>query len=202
MPVNVLSVAEARRHAIGSALLRIVARDGIDGVSLRTVAAEAGTSLGMVQRQFASKDELMLSALRQTGEATAERIRRVAFRAPILGTLRRVADELLPLDEQRTIEARVYFAFTAKAATRPDFAKIVVEQDQHFQAILTSTFQAAGQSGEIPPGHDHAALARMFSSVLDGVSLALLARPPGSPSAGIVAGLDAALALIGAKPVQ
>ncbi|MCK2240285.1 MULTISPECIES: TetR/AcrR family transcriptional regulator [unclassified Crossiella] len=187
---------DARRHAIGAALLRIVARDGLDGVSLRAVATEAETSLGMVQRQFADKDELLLSALRQTGAATAERIRRIPKRAPVLDTLRRIADELLPLDEQRIIEARVYYAFTAKAMTRTDFALLVQAQDAEFQAILTASFRAAEESGEIPPGQDHAALARLFSSALDGVSLALLTRAPDSPAAGIVAGLDAVLALI------
>ncbi|MCO1576811.1 TetR family transcriptional regulator C-terminal domain-containing protein [Crossiella sp. SN42] len=193
-----LTVPDARRHAIGNALLRIVARDGLDGVSLRAVATEAGTSLGMVQRQFAGKDELMLFALKQTGAATAERIRRIPFRAPVLGTLRRIADELLPLDEQRVIEARVYFAFAAKAMTNPGFAELVAAQDQEFQATLLASFQAAEEAGEIPPGRDHAALARMFSSVLDGVSLALLARPAGTPPDAVVAGLDTALALISA----
>ncbi|MGO1054412.1 TetR/AcrR family transcriptional regulator [Crossiella sp. CA198] len=191
-----LTVPEARRHAIGAALLRIVARDGLDGVSLRAVATEAETSLGMVQRQFADKDELLRSALRQTGAATAERIRRIPKRAPVLDTLRRIADELLPLDEQRIIEARVYYAFTAKAMTRNDFAGLVQAQDAEFQAILAASFRAAEESGEIPPGQDHAALARLFSSALDGVSLALLTRAPDSPAADIVAGLDAALALI------
>jgi hypothetical protein len=41
--VTVLSVAETRRHAIGSALLRIVARDGIDGVSLALLARPPGS---------------------------------------------------------------------------------------------------------------------------------------------------------------
>ncbi|GAA2799101.1 TetR/AcrR family transcriptional regulator [Crossiella cryophila] len=191
-----LTVPDARRHAIGAALLRLVARDGLDGISLRAVAAEAGTSLGMVQRQFADKDELLSSALRQTGAATAERIRRIPKRAPVLDTLRRIADELLPLDEQRIIEARVYYAFTAKAMTRADLAVLVQARDAEFQAILTASLLAAEQSGEIPPGQDHAALARLFSSALDGVSLALLTRAPDSPTADIVAGLDAVLALI------
>ncbi|MBE1470461.1 putative membrane protein [Kibdelosporangium phytohabitans] len=135
----------------------------------------------------------MVFAFRQLGESTGERIRRVPFRAPVLGTLRRVADELLPLDEQRAVEVRVYYAFAAKAATTPGFAEILIEQDRGFQEILRSVFQAAEEAGEMPPGRDHAALARMLSSVIDGVSLALLAQPRNTD---IVAGLDAALALI------
>lgn len=192
----ITTVPDARRHAIGTALLRIVARDGLDAVSLRAVAAEAETSLGMVQRQFPTKDEMLLFALRLSGEMTGERIRRVPFRSPVLSTLRRIVDELLPLDEQRVTEARVYHAFTAKAATRADFAAIVEEQDRAFQEVLTSVFATAESEGEIAPGHDHAALARMFSSVLDGTSLALLARPAGAPTADIAAGLDEVLTLL------
>lgn len=192
----ITTVPDARRHAIGAALLRIVARDGLDAVSLRTVAAEAETSLGMVQRQFPTKDEMLLFALRLSGEMTGERIRRIPFRGPVLSTLRRIVDELLPLDEQRITEARVYHAFVAKAATRADFASIVEQQDREFQELLTSIFATAEQEREIAPGHDHAALARMFSSTLDGTSLALLARPAGSSTADITTGLDEVLALL------
>ncbi|WP_232662209.1 TetR/AcrR family transcriptional regulator [Pseudonocardia sp. TRM90224] len=192
----ITTVPDARRHAIGSALLRVVARDGLDGVSLRAVAAEAATSLGMVQRQFATKDEMLLFALRLSGEMTGERIRRVPFRGPVLSTLRRIVDELLPLDEQRITEARVYHAFVAKAATRADFADVVEKQDRGFQEILVSVFATAETEGEIAPGHDHAALARLFSSVLDGTSAAMLARPPGAPTADITAGLDELLRIL------
>src|SRR5690606_7507379 len=41
-----------RRTAVGHALMRIVARDGMEAVSVRSVAAEAGMSVGAVQRYF------------------------------------------------------------------------------------------------------------------------------------------------------
>lgn len=188
---------EARRRAIAEALLRIVSRSGLDEVSLRAVAAEARTSLGMVQRQFRDKDELLLFALRLSGEATAERIARIPLRSPVLGTLRRVVDELLPLDERRVTEARVYHAFAAKAATRPDFATVLAEHDANFQWILASAFATAEAEGEIPPGRDHRALARMFIAVVDGTSLALLARP--SAAAELTTGVDTTVDLIAGR---
>ncbi len=198
--VPITSVPDARRRAIGEALLRVVARDGIDALSLRAVATEADTSLGMVQRQFASKDELLLFAAQLVADAMADRLRRVPYRAPVLGTLRRIVDELLPLDAERVLEARVHYAFVAKAATRPDVAAIVQAQDRELQQTLVSVFAVAEQEGELPLGHDHAALARMLASILDGTSLALLSRPEAAPVDEYVVGVDLALALIQRPP--
>lgn len=190
------SVPEARRLVIGEALLRLVAREGLEAVSLRAVAAEADTSLGMVQRQFATKDDLLLFAAKLVGDAMAERVRRVPYRAPVLQTLRRIVDELLPRDAERMVEARVYHAFTARAATRPDFAAIVAKQDAELQETLARVFAIAEQEGELPAGQDHAALARLLSSVLDGASLALVTRPAEADPAPYVAGVDLVLDLI------
>ena len=64
---------EARRRHIAAALQRIAAKEGLEGVSIRTVAAEAGLSVGAVQRDFATKDELLHFALRKTVDAVTER---------------------------------------------------------------------------------------------------------------------------------
>src|SRR5262245_19327635 len=48
---------EARRQGYVQALWRIAERDGADRATMRAIAAEAGTSLGMLQYHFSDKDE-------------------------------------------------------------------------------------------------------------------------------------------------
>jgi AcrR family transcriptional regulator len=48
---------QERRTLIADALMRVAADQGLAAVSLRTVAAEAGVSAGMVQPYFRTKDE-------------------------------------------------------------------------------------------------------------------------------------------------
>ncbi|MGW1277391.1 TetR/AcrR family transcriptional regulator [Streptomyces tsukubensis] len=57
-----------RRRRIIDAAIRVVGRDGIAGLSHRTVAAEADVPLGSTTYHFSSLDELLVAALRQSNE--------------------------------------------------------------------------------------------------------------------------------------
>lgn len=56
--------SEQRRRGILVAVLRIVAAGGVDAVTHRRVAAEAGVPLGSTTYYFRSRDELLLEAFR------------------------------------------------------------------------------------------------------------------------------------------
>ncbi len=56
--------AEGRRRVILDAALRVVAAGGIDAVTHRRVAAEAGVALGSTTYYFGSRDEILLEAFR------------------------------------------------------------------------------------------------------------------------------------------
>ncbi|MFD8504852.1 TetR/AcrR family transcriptional regulator [Streptomyces sp. NPDC059687] len=61
-----------RRQRIIDAAIRVVAEKGIAGLSHRSVAAEADVPLGSTTYHFATLDELMVAALRQTNEGFAK----------------------------------------------------------------------------------------------------------------------------------
>lgn len=56
---------DVRRAVLAGAVLRLVARNGLEAVSLRAVAAEAGASMGQLQYYFAAKHDLLLYGLEQ-----------------------------------------------------------------------------------------------------------------------------------------
>ncbi|KOV69775.1 TetR/AcrR family transcriptional regulator [Streptomyces sp. MMG1121] len=60
-----------RRRRIIDAAIRVVGRDGIAGLSHRSVAAEADVPLGSTTYHFATLEELMVAALRQANEGFA-----------------------------------------------------------------------------------------------------------------------------------
>lgn len=51
------------REALLDALVRVAARDGLDAVTHRSVAAEAGVTHGLATYHFASRDEMVREAL-------------------------------------------------------------------------------------------------------------------------------------------
>ena len=69
---------EAIRAAIIEATIRLIGRDGVDGVTHRAVAREAGVSLSSTTYHFASRDEIVSEALRRVADLEIERIARDA----------------------------------------------------------------------------------------------------------------------------
>ncbi|MYV45768.1 TetR family transcriptional regulator [Streptomyces sp. SID2888] len=57
-----------RRQRIIDAAIRVVRREGIAGLSHRSVAAEADVPLGSTTYHFTTLDELLVAALRQSNE--------------------------------------------------------------------------------------------------------------------------------------
>src|SRR5919202_2738279 len=94
---------DERRRELTAALLRIASTRGLQAVSMREVAAEAGVSLRVVQYYFADKRALMASGLT---ELAGRLDRRVRERAAAIGSglpprtvLEVVLGAILPKDD-------------------------------------------------------------------------------------------------------
>ncbi len=174
---------ETRRGQVAEAIHRIAAREGLEGVSVRLVAAEAGLSAGAVQREFASKEELLRFALEVTVDEVLSRFGR--FRIGPGGLtftegLRQVLLDLLPTDERRRAQARIWAAFYARAAVDPGFAAVLAELDTRTRGHLRAAFEYASEQGELAPGRDPAALAELLIVFVDGLWLTCARLPEGA----------------------
>ncbi|MEV4178964.1 TetR/AcrR family transcriptional regulator [Nonomuraea sp. NPDC049709] len=199
---------QARRCHIAAALLRVTEREGMEAVSVRTVAAEAGCSVGAVQRYFRSKDEMLHFALRSVVESARRRMDGIRLGGPdgmtFAGALRAAILQSLPLDTTRLGEARVWAAFYAKAAVQPDFAEVIAELHREALGNLGRALRYARSTGELGPGQDPQALARLILVIIDGLMWAILMDPGLDVAAAAsdadavpqLAALDAALGLI------
>jgi AcrR family transcriptional regulator len=118
---------EERRRSIADALMRVASSRGLEAVSLRHVAEEAGATAGLVQHYFRTKDEMMLFALEVVSERAEARIEAAVAAlgpGPTPRTLvRAMLLEILPLDDARRADGRVALAFMAYAAVRPSVAE-------------------------------------------------------------------------------
>ncbi|TNM68924.1 TetR family transcriptional regulator [Streptomyces sp. NP160] len=109
--------AQARRSAIVEALWRVAVRDGLEAVSARSVAAEAGSSLGAVTRVFTTQDELHAAALRRAVVVVRQRVADVpATGDPRSDALAQLA-QVVPLEDAGRPEAAVCYAYLARSAT-------------------------------------------------------------------------------------
>ena len=114
---------EERRRLIADALMRVAAEQGLESVSLRHVAAQAGVSAGMVQHYFRTREEMMSFALSVVRERTQERVTGalagLGADPPPRLLLRTMIAALLPLDDESRDNGRVALAFLAYTAVRP-----------------------------------------------------------------------------------
>lgn len=123
----------------------IIATEGLEAATVREVAATAGVSIGAVQHHFRTKDEMLAAAFRHVVDSTEQRIARVELGTDIRKNLSAILRELLPLDELRLREAKVYVAFAARATTSPDLAAIQQGTLEAVSAQLAEAFMAAAK---------------------------------------------------------
>lgn len=115
---------EERRRELAGAAWRVILRDGVEGVSIRSVAAEAGWSAGALRHYFATKEELLAAAARLVKERVVGRLEGGVVRgAPPREAVRAVLCEVLPLDEERREEGKVWLTFAAHSLVDPRVAE-------------------------------------------------------------------------------
>ena len=141
---------EQRRQQIAGALLEVTASHGLEGVSLRQVAAQAGVTSGMVQHYFASKDTMIGFAMR-TARTRYEARMTAALeglgvdaepRAVVTGLLA----TMLPVDDQQRQDARTALAFQSYAATRPAVAEGLLTGEAQLRSFLASLLPPPGEA--------------------------------------------------------
>ena len=148
---------EARKTAIARALWRVAEARGLDKVSLREVATEAGISLGQLQHYFANRDEMMVFAMEFMGRKNVER---VAARMLELGDpsprarLRAIAHEMLPLDDRAKAGSLMQLSFQLEAARSESLRAFAERQSAALRSVLEGTIALAIRSGDVPPDRD------------------------------------------------
>ena len=189
---------QQRREQIAAALMRVVANDGLEAVSLRHVAAEAGVTAGMVQHYFPSKEAMMDFAMQSASaryEAqVTEAIAMLGEDPPVRKLIRTLLVTMLPLDESGRANGRVALAFHAHAATRREAAEHLGEDTAGLRDFIAGLLRSAQDAGRVGSAIDPAHAAAVLVAVTDGLALHLLSHDLRSVTA--TAALDAQLDLI------
>jgi TetR/AcrR family transcriptional regulator, regulator of biofilm formation and stress response len=168
--------AEAVRNAIVEATIRLVGRDGVDGVTHRAVAREAGVSLSSTTYHFASRDEIVSEALRRVADLEIERIARDAEalaegHADVTSIARALTAWLAEqVQGPDLLRVRAGYHLQLEAARRPELRAIHVAWGQAVQGLAERVLRAAGS----PRPHTDASI---LSAAIDGLRLDEVTAP-------------------------
>ncbi|THA27014.1 TetR family transcriptional regulator [Streptomyces sp. RKND-216] len=119
-----------RRTRMVDAAIRVVDAHGIAGLSHRRVAAEADVPLGSTTYHFASREDLLIAALRRVGDRWLADVdaweRALPADAPLGGELARLVQESLTGGRARArLEYELYLAALRHDAVQPVAAECV-----------------------------------------------------------------------------
>lgn len=161
---------DERRRRIAEAVITIAAEQGVEAISLRTVAREAQTSTGQIQYQFGTVDELTLFAMEQVVAA----LDAVVGEEPELSgqeRLRSVAQRLLAPDPDTTRCLRAYAQLRTLVTREARFRDVLDRFDRRHRAEVAAVLEHAKRNRILHAMVDPQREADVFWSLL--VSIAI-----------------------------
>lgn len=163
---------DARRDEVAAVAAGLLASAGIEGSTIRDVAAAGGWSTTMVTHYFATKDELLLHTLASSVHRFADAL--AAAQAAGTDPLRAIIEQALPLDDARTDRWRLWLAFWGRAMGSETLAAIQRDrQDELVRAISAALRGRPGLDDRAARSHE----ARRLTALVDGVSVQAVFAP-------------------------
>ena len=169
---------EERRAELCAAVWRLASREGLEAVTVRGVAEEAGWSTGAVVHYFADKEDLLLSAFQTVADRVSRRLAKLEARTTEpLELARAWLVEGLPLDGDRRAEVRVWFALLGLALTRPALARAQRLTYRAWRGRVAELLHEAQDARAVRADVDCAAAATALVALVDGLAIQATFEP-------------------------
>lgn len=194
---------EGRRAEYLDALWRVVARDGAQAVTVRSVAAEAGLSKSNLGYYFASQDGLIAAAVRQMVDSVAAELDALSEAPCTPQTATASALLVVPMSDERRRQAQVWIMLAAGHATDAAFAGILSDLNTVVRLGVQIIVDQLAAAGYVAADRDLQFEAASLHALIDGLSLQTVTDPQLMPAAlveRIVAAHIAGLAQPAAAP--
>jgi AcrR family transcriptional regulator len=168
-----------RRSQIAAAVARIAVTEGLQGVSFRQVAAEAGMSVSLIQHYFGTKERLLVEALdiqsAALGSQIGRRLEALGEGAPPAQRLGVVTDAFLPADDERRGSMLLYLGF-AGAALTDDSLKTAdaFREGDKLRGALALELERARFDEQLAVGVDPDTEAQSILALILGLALSVL----------------------------
>ena len=173
---------ELQRVKFAEAAMSLIARHGLEGVTMRAVAAEAGLSYGSLFHYFDSKDDLLKHAIRHSTSLQTKRVNEYSSRFSGLKALEHLLCDDAIVNESSRDSWMVWMTFQYKVALQSSFAELHSELVEGWLTRITSLLEDARQSGEIAATIDVALEAMAVWAYSAGVGQLGLLHPESLPA--------------------
>lgn len=168
-----------RKGQIAEAVLSIATESGLHAATVRAVSDRCGLSIGAIQHYFPSQAQLQCFSMELLAAKVAQRMAGAAAepKDDPLETAAALLEQLLPLDDERMLEARVWAMFTTASLTNEDLAPCERQMDESMRAFCLGCVEYLGEKLPVPREADALRAAASLQALLDGLTLRLITDP-------------------------
>ncbi|MCI1662322.1 MAG: TetR/AcrR family transcriptional regulator [Actinomyces sp.] len=189
--------ATQRRARLARAVWSVMSERGLSAVSMRSVAAAAGVSVGSLQHTFPTREDLLVYSADLMVQRVQTRIADESVDGEPVEVALRLLAHLLPLTPDSRVEMDVNVALVAESRALPRLAVIRDEAHRSIaQGCRRIVALLAPELGEEEAGRRAARL----HALVDGIALHLLHAPPESDHAWALEMLGQELAALASSP--
>ncbi|WP_269998582.1 TetR/AcrR family transcriptional regulator [Arthrobacter sp. B2a2-09] len=189
---------QERRARVAEVVWRMVGEQGLDAVTMLSVARGSGLSAGTIQHYFANKSELVRLAMSQTFDRTDTRLEGIANTSPAIDAVREMAYAILPMDDERRNDVSAWLGFVGRLGADPALLEMYQAYYARARERWCAVLREGVTDGSIRPDIDIAAEADVLVGLTDG--LAMQAVMEGLPVERVEQAFEAYLSTLREKP--
>ncbi len=168
---------DERREELIEAVWRVIARDGMERTTIRTIAAETGWSTGVLAHYFTDKDDILGSALLLMYDRIAARWDDKLEGLSGLAALRELVLDNLPLDDERELETKFLMNYWSREIRVGVDVPHPTRRGPLLIDLLTELAAKGQDAGEIRSDEAPEDMAERLLGLIDGFSLHALLDP-------------------------
>jgi len=129
--------------------MSLIARHGLEGVTMRAVSKEAGLSYGSLFHYFDSKDDLLKHAIRHTTSLQTNRLNEYSSKFSGLKALEHLLCDDAIINESSKDAWIVWLTFQYKVALQASFAELHTELIDGWLNRIRQLLKEAQKAGEV-----------------------------------------------------
>lgn len=167
---------DQKRQFLAEVVWKIINEEGVEKASIRRIASEAGMSPGALRHYFSTQDEILLFVIDYYVEHGRLRSQDQRWPSDPLQAVRDILFELIPTDDEKQIEAMVWWTFAFRSLNRPSLKRKKEELTDGMYELSKAMIELLIASGLVPDTIDVELEMMRLSALLDGLSSNSLLR--------------------------
>lgn len=176
---------EARKKIVAQAVWKLLNERGVNAITVRNVAAEAGITTGSLRHSFDSRVELLTYALDLIGQETEASMQAVSVKGQdVLNTVK-ILEHFIPITPRSQAISRITLGMVSELRSIPGIKDISVARLERIRSYFYDMLVHLDDSGQIKTGTNLRVQANKLTMLSYGLSTKAIIGGKGSDPVNI-----------------